>query len=164
MRGVGGIYRGIPGLNPRRIRNSPWRRVWFLFNFFPRKSWIFLKIIIALDVLDFLEKSLRWLVEKSAQNRSLKFRVRLGFRLRRASVILAFLPRFVGSPCVLGLRLKVWIFPTSLLWMAQPNSVLMLLYFGLNQNPSFTGNPATVASSRLFSLPAGSFFAIPLGY
>ena len=65
MRGRGPIYSVKVGLNPRRIWISPRKRVWF-------SPWILaeiilnlMRIIMKLEVLDSLEKSLHWLVEKS---------------------------------------------------------------------------------------------------
>ena len=92
-------------------------------------------------------------MEKSARNLILKLRVLLELGFMPASVFPAFLPRFLGSSCVLVLGLKVWIFATSLLWMGRPNSLQILRYFGLSPNPSSAGNPAPVVFFAAFLAP-----------
>ena len=127
------VFIGEEGRQSDPVKNWNSSRNWIWFSL--DNSSILIEIMMRLEVLDFLEKTLLWLVEKFAQDRSLNFRVLSEIGFLPAPVFPAFLPRLVGSPCVLGLKLKVWIFPTSLLWTARPNSPPMSLNFGREQKP-----------------------------
>ena len=78
-------------------------------------------------------------MKKSGWNWTLKLRVLIELGFLPDSIFPAFLPRILGSSCILGLKLSVWIFSTSLLWMGRPNSPPILRYFGLSPNPNSTG-------------------------
>ena len=84
--------------------------------------WSFLRRINDLEILDSFGKIAALIGGGIARNQSLKLRVLFGVGILPASVFPAFLPRLLGSSCDLGLKLKIWIFATSLLWMGRANS------------------------------------------